>query len=529
VLIDPGTQWPPPGHWTLRTRWQAWRALWSGDPHQLKQHMRHVAPNGYWQRRNDKPGGREMHLPVASDIARTAGELVAGDTPAMEWTNPNETKAWDLLSQELGWSNSLIEAAETAAAVGGAFLRPAWDVDIADHALSTVVAADEALPTFRFGQLQSVTFVEHLSAPAGWKATRDGEVWRHLEHHEPGQIRHELWLGDTGEVGRPIPLADHPDTAFFEPVIDTTSIRPRGILVEYFPNDLPNPLSHLPVGRSDFQGIETELDAIDEVWDSWMRDIRLAKARLLVPDEYLSPVSAKTGVVRSLFNFGRGNAAKEFDEDAEVFRPINMDIGTAEHPTKIEAVQFQIRAAEHAATIEALLEQAVARAGYSPQTMGMNVDGQLSGTAMRRREQRSYRTQGRKRRYMRPAVERYAETLMLINASVFSTPKPTARPELAWRETDQADPVETANVIKTLRDAQALSTEIAVRAQHPEWDDAQVAEEVARIKDDQPAPVLTGFEHDPPHDPNDTSDPAAPGFIVPPGVPKPKPPTPPGA
>jgi hypothetical protein len=276
VLIEPGSQWPPPGHERLRTRWQSWRAWWTGDPDELRKYAPLTCRGGIWDRRAKKGGGREIHIPLAGDIARTSAEFVAGDTPAMEWegdTAATLQTEWDALSQRIGWANKLLECAEAASPLGGAFLRPAWDDDTADHPLLTIVPADQALPEFRFDMLHEVTFVRELPAPAGWKAIKNGEVWRHLEHHEPGLIRHELWLGDASNVGRPLPLTEHPQTRELQGEINTTGIRPRGILVEYVPNVLPNALvTELPVGRSDLQGVETLLDAA-------RRGVRLVDAR----------------------------------------------------------------------------------------------------------------------------------------------------------------------------------------------------------------------------------------------------------
>lgn len=502
MLIESSSVWPPQGHWSMRTRWLSWWAWWGGDTQQLKTHTTCTAPGGYWARRQAKPGSREIHLPLAGDIARTSAELVAGDTPTMTFEDDDlAQKAWDDISQRLGWSNSLLEAAETASALGGVYLRPAWDETLAKHPLLTVVRADEALPEFKFGILRSVTFVQELAPRAGWKTQRgDAEVWRHLEHHEPGQIRNELWLGTSTSVGRPLPLAEHPVTAEFPGVIDTSAIRPDGLLVDYIPNDLPQPLDRLPLGRSDYQGVETLLDALDEAWDSWMRDIRLGKARILASKEMLNPVTV-TQSRRNFFGTEKTTPAKVFDEDAEVFTALDIPAEDGGKVTPITSIQFAIRYQEHQATCAELVEQITSRAGYSPQTMGMHVDGQLSGTAMRRREQRSYRTRDRKRRYARPALERCSETLMLINQNKFAGPKPKATPTLGWRETDQADPQETAATIELLRRAQVLSTEIAVQMAHPEWDPDQVKEEVGRLATEQQAltaPPLTGFEPTPP-------------------------------
>lgn len=511
MLINPGTLWPPPGHETMRYRWNSWAAWWSGDLNRLKQHAPATAPGGYWARRATKPGSREIHVPLAADLARTSAELVAGDTPAMNWgdTKKDETSKavqteWDALAQNIGWASSLLEAAEVAAATGGVYLRPAWDDQLAEHPLLTIVRADEALPEFRFGILRSVTFVQELPAPDDWVQLEKAEVWRWLEHHEPGQIRHELWLGNAASVGALRPLADHPATANLLSVINTTSVRPKGILAEYIPNDLPQPLDRLPLGRSDFQGVESLLDALDEVFDSWMRDIQLGKARILASKEAMNPVSqAASEGGRGLFK-RRGNttAAKAFDTDAEVFEW--MDIpgeDSSGKPMPFTQVQFDIRYEEHEKSALALIEQIVSRAGYSPQTFGLNVDGQLSGTAMRRRDHRSHKTKDRKRRYARPALERCAETLMLINAAKFRKPKPTDRPTLEWRETDQADPLENAQVIELLTRARRLSLEVGVAMAHPEWDGDQVEEEVKRLQAEQKAEAaaspMSGFEPGP--------------------------------
>lgn len=503
MLIEPNGVWPPLAHHRMRYRWESWAAWWSGDLLRLRIAAERTAPGGYWWRRRDKPEASQYHLPLAADIARTSAELVAGDTPDLDWDDDATTTAWDDMAQALGWANRLLEGFEMGAALGGFYLRPQWDISLAPHPLLTVVRADEALPTFRFGQLSSVTFVTEVERPLGWKALSDAERWRWLEHHEDGQIRHELWRGSIGSIGTLFPLTECEATADLVPVVDTRFVRPKGILCDYIPNDLPQPLDVLPLGRSALQGCETLLDALDEAFDSWMRDIRLGKARLAVSNEALNPVSqeaVRRGIGRLFGRSDGSGPAKAFDQDAEVFMPLEMPAEQDGKAAPITPIQFAIRFAEHQATCEFLVEQIVSRAGYAPQTFGINVDGQLSGTAMRRREQRSYRTQGRQRRYARAAMERQAETLMLINKGVFEGPTPTGRPTLQWQEADQSDPVETAQTIEILRRSETMSAEIAVAMAHPEWDEDAVDEEVARIKDEFPAapPPMTGVEPMPP-------------------------------
>lgn len=489
MLIEQGSTWPPPTSYydTLRHRWESWAAWWSGDLDQLRATAKTCAPGGYWSRHADKqdPGQRQMHMPLAADIARTSAELIFGDSPRLDWGKgaTKVTDTWETLADEIGWTNSLLEGAETAAALGGVYLRPLWDQNLAPHPMLTMVRDDDAIPIFRFGKLAAVTFVTILNDDPH-------NTLRWLEHHEPGQIRHELWEGSANNVGRAVPLTDHPVTAGLdgEP-IDTSPIRGNELLVEYVPNDLPNPLVHTPHGRSDLQGTETLLDALDEVWDSWIRDIRLGKGRIITPADYLDPVgTGARGVASQLFDkFKRSGNAKAFDLDAEAFSPLpNMPGDDPTKPATITIAQFALRVKEHADTAYALVDEIVSRAGYAPQTFGRHVEGQVSGTSHRLRERRSNGTQGRKRQYWKPGVRRSAETLMLINAHVFNGPKPTDRPGLDW-PVDQADPKESAETINLLAQANAISTEIKVRMAHPEWDKKAVDDEVKRIKEEQPA------------------------------------------
>ncbi|WP_372659906.1 phage portal protein [Amycolatopsis kentuckyensis] len=498
MLIAEGSAWPPPQNYydTMRHRWESWSAWWSGDLHRLRTTAAHTAPGGYWARHAAKSGKgeiRQMHMPLAADIARTSAELIFGDSPRLDWGDKSTavTDAWETMADEIGWTNTLLEGAETAAALGGVYLRPLWDQKLSDRPILTVVRDDDAIPVFRFGRLAEVTFVTVLNDDPH-------NTLRWLEHHEPGQIRHELWLGSSTNVGRAVPLTEHPVTAGLsgEPV-NTKAIRGSELLVDYVPNDLPQPLVHTPHGRSDLQGLETDLDALDEVWDSWIRDIRLGKGRILASAEMLEPVSTTGGVARQLFGkLVRGGREKGFDVDAEAFTPLpGMPGDDAGKPSPITVAQFALRVQEHADTANELVDNIVSRAGYAPQTFGRHVEGQLSGTAMSRRERRSNSTQGRKRQYWKPGTRRAAETLMLIRAHVFGGPKPDGRPALEW-PVDQADPKEAAETINLLAQAEAVSTEIKVKMAHPEWEQRDVDDEVKRIKAEKPAAPdpLTGGE-----------------------------------
>jgi hypothetical protein len=517
----------------------AQRAWWSGDHDQLRETSHGGGVSGrrtWWSRR--KPGqditqaAPNLHAGLAADIASTSADLLFGEPPDLLIPDVGLARAvqrqsaggpaegatpvvWDQAStldasqtvqaqdrleelvDQLGLHNRLLEAAEICAATGGVYLRPMWDKSYADHPLLTVVDVDRAIPDFRYGELSAVTFVDEVHA--------DGDtVWRHLERHEPGVILHGLYAGTKDTLGRQVALTDHPSTAGFMPEIpvpvEVTGGQP-GIMPRFVPNVLPNrKRRRYPIGRSDYAGSEGFLDALDEAWSSWMRDLRLGKARLLVPDEFLQPIGARHGSERTFGGYTRSGgpgSAYGFDLDTELMTGLNIaDLEKLSDP--IKAVQFAIRVAEHEQTVVALTEQIISTAGYSPQTFGLHIEGRAeSGTALRIREGKTWRTQGRKQRYWTPNLSDIAQTLLALDAhpDIFGRPTPVARPAVGWQELAD-DPTGTAAWVNTLATAQAASIETRVRLAQPGLDEDQVAQEVARIKNEagmglpDPAPGL---------------------------------------
>lgn len=462
----------------------------------------------------------KMHIPLASDIATTSADLLFGEPPVLvdpdddgpttvagktadkakpadkagnvaekkrgltrfgrrRPTKAKATATQDRLDDYLtgGLQAVLIEAAEIAAAFGGVYLRVGWDKDVADRPLFDAIPPDAACPEFRSGALVAVTFHREL-APAA-----DGGVWRHLERHEKGRIFHGLYRsGDSKTLGERRPLAAHPETEAFDAITDTADggveTGAIGLAVEYVPNMRPHRrLRGSMLGRSDFDGIESQMDALDESWTSWMRDLRLGKGRLLVPEQYLDDT-------------GRGEGAV-FDLEQEVYQPLNALTGPTEG-LAIEVVQFDIRVEQHERTCTSLIEQAVRGAGYSAQSFGMQGDGAMAtATEVSARASRSMMTRGKKINYMRPCVARLIRTALEIDVKHFGPDgvRPVL-PDVEWPDGVAVDPQTQAQTLAALKAADAASVRTRVEILHPDWDDTRVEEEAKAIREEgQPEPA----------------------------------------
>ena len=232
------------------------------------------------------------------------------------------------------------------------------------------------------------------------------------------------------------------------------------------------------------------MDALDETWSSWMRDIRLGVARILVAEEYLE---RGIGAGSSLREFAGQQAT--FNTDQEIFTPLKMAPGEREQGS-IEPVQFEIRTEGHQTTVMSLLEEIVGKAGYSPSTFRATDENTAeSGKALKIRERKSFRTTGRKERYFKPAVSDTLQIMLAIDQWIFgSQVDPTLRPRTVLSDPVSPDQLELAQVAQALHGAEAASIEVRVRMVHPDWSEDQVTAEVSRIKDESTmsVPVPTG-------------------------------------
>ena len=96
-------------------------------------------------------------MPIAGDLASTCSNLLFSQPPALKH---DATDVQDYLTGLIddGTHSTLIEAAETCAALGGVFLRVVWDTDIQDRPWIDLVPPDAAVPEFKYGRLVAVTF-----------------------------------------------------------------------------------------------------------------------------------------------------------------------------------------------------------------------------------------------------------------------------------------------------------------------------------------------------------------------------------
>ena len=332
-----------------------------------------------------------------------------------------------------------------------------------------------AVPTFTWGHLTSVIF---------WRVVgeKDGKIYRHLELHEPGYVSHGLYMGDGDDLGRIVPLDEMQATEGFASLVDDEGRIETGIDMldcVYIPNARPNrKWRNKPIierlGRSDLSGVEPLMDSLDEAYTSWMRDLRLGKGRIMIPQSYLDV-------------WGKGNGAS-FNLDREVFTELNSLGEGAGH---ITVSQFSIRYAEHLATCEQWWERIISSAGYSAQTFGFAGEMAMTATESNARERKSMITRAKKIRYWKMGLGRMAEIMLALDNAQFNHQSMVMKPEVEFPEFLQDMPQTRAQTAQALYAAQAASTDTLVRMVNPDWDDIRIKAEVELIQKEHAIPAVT--------------------------------------
>lgn len=504
-LPDSKSAWPPASE-TGRYGRMAVNSTWyGGDPSALanlyqggstgdkfrsglRYHIERIA-SWFWSTHDESAPDDKVHLPIAQDVATLSSEVLFGEEvrfevqPDPKWPvgpdglseeqrriiEQTQTRL-DVLLDGMDFQSTLLAAAETAAPLGSVGLRMAWDVRLGmTQPIISRVDADHVVTEYEFGILKAVTFWEIVA--------RDHDTLTyHLERHEPGRVLHGLYRGTSGNLGMMIPLTEHASTAPYADLVDEEGAIATGVdglLGESIPNMLPDPLDRgNEAGRSDYTpGVLSLFDAIDRTATSLMRDIADGRSRLLIADYMLQGRGVGKGV--------------EFNEDQHLFTRINRAPGEDGSDAPIDQVQFKIRVDEHLRTLDFLTRKVIESCGYNVDADTGEQGDAMTATEYSGRAKKTARTRDKKLRYWR-RVERLLETLLKVDATIFSsgiTPLPV---KMIVPDMMQPTTLELANTAKVLREAKAASTRVIVEMMGLVGED-MVDEEIAAILDESSA------------------------------------------
>jgi A118 family predicted phage portal protein len=488
VYIKEMMQWPP----LDQHRWKMIEhsAWYGGDPTVLAHVYNQMLATNitglpymlhhdlFWARqiKNDCEVG--LHVPIAGDIASLSADLLFSEPPTIKIAEAHEKKAsqsfkdaqegLNLMLDESGLFRKILECAETAAAMGGGYVKLAWDSDLSPYPIPVVEQIDNAIPVFKFGILIEVTF---------WKIIKQSgngdKVHRLFEtYHNDGSITYKLYYGTSDNLGKEVPVESIEEGKEYTDI--STAV--DDLLAVYIPNMLPNRMDRSScAGRSDYSGLEGMMDALDEAYSSWMRDITVAQGKILIPQQYLE----------------KSDSGFRYNVDKMVYA--KLDVDPVSEDGKITPIQFAIRAEEFSKTCLNLLDRIVSSAGYSPQSIGLNIEGSAqSGTALNVRERKSFITKNKKESYWEPTLKKLVKLMLILYKTELSGAiEVDVNITTSFSDSLSNDLSETSAALQQISQAMAASTETKVRMLHTDWSEDEVMAEVEKIINENGLAQLT--------------------------------------
>ena len=311
---------------------------------------------------------RVVHSGIPALISDTKSRLLMSGGVELICKNGEDE---DKKNTELLWNifvnnkaDTIIKESVACESWGSRFAwKLSYDKEVTEYPIITMYNPLEYETTYKCGRLQTIAFKNKM-----------GDYCLY-EIYGKGSINYKLFRENKyGKKPIEVPLS--------ELDLDLPDISWEG-------NEI---LANEKISKSDYKGLVSEFDALDETWSQLMDEIRLARSEVYVPDTLMT---SKT------FNKFRKNftvLGTDMDENAK---------------NEIKHVQPAIRTGEYVNAINTLISNMLTVVGLSPFTCGIDdsVGANSSGYSLEKREMSSLRT----REEMIKGWEEYLEeTLKLI-------------------------------------------------------------------------------------------------------------------
>lgn len=456
---------PPPG---VRRVWEE-KARWVAHRESDRDYL--AVSAGF-----DSARSRYHVDPLPDRISGAFASLVFGREPEVTPGNESDRAVLEDLVAENRLGQELQRAERVRSSEGEVWWRLHLDRRISERALLEWHSRLGVIPLFLGGRLKAVAFVSRLT-PGG---SEDGRVDRHFEVHDETDVTNVLFVGSNDTIGHPRPLTENPETAD---------------LVEAFAHGLPDiPAGWVPnrlgvertSGISDYAGIEDYFWDLNESLVTASRNASLtAKKRMLVPAAALD----EQGRLR--------------DEDVIVNEVLDAALGdSGGSGNAYRVLEYSFDAQALIFWQDSLARNALTRVGLIPQFVGVAVEGDglaLSGTALRVRLIPTVNAAADKGAEWDSTLPDVLALAQLLDAHPWdgepgqAWTRPDVEPALDRGHALPSDPNEEADRIALLRSAKVISLEEAVRELHPDWEEEQVLEEVARLEDETAASTPAVF------------------------------------
>jgi A118 family predicted phage portal protein len=198
----------------------------------------------------------------------------------------------------------------------------------------------------------------------------------HLWENDKYIIRNEVYESrNSEELGVKVPLKDFFPNLEEETVIENLK---RPLFVYFKPNTANNIDTSSPLGISVYANSLDTLHSLDIAFDSYQREFRLGKKRILVP----------ATAIKTVVDPQTGQMNRYFDANDEVYEAFNFD----QDSNEIKDISVELRVDEHIAAINSLLNILAMQIGFSAGSFTFDGQGVKTATEVVSENSKTFRT-----------------------------------------------------------------------------------------------------------------------------------------
>lgn len=261
---------------------------------------------------------------------------------------------------------------EYSFAMGGAVIKPYVKNE---KVMLSYVTADCFIPI----SWDNETINEGVFVSEFWK---ENKKYTHLEWHiwegEEYVIRNEVYESNNGnDLGVKVSLESYLPGIEAETRIAGLE---RPLFVYFKPNTANNIDTKSPLGISIYANALDTMRALDTAFDSFHREFRLGKKRIIVPSH----------MVKAVVDPQTGRTHRYFDANDEVYEAFNTQ-GSMDDD-KIVDINVELRVDEHVSAINALLNWFAVQIGFSAGTFTFDGTSMKTATEVISEQSKTFKT-----------------------------------------------------------------------------------------------------------------------------------------
>lgn len=315
--------------------------------------------------------------------------------------------------EENNFNVKMLEAIEQAAALGGEALKVWYEVkhdadgnEIPNSGRIKIgfCMSDQFIPTaWDNAEVSEGVFVQRIAKNGYYYTRLEWHNWEGLTY----VIRNELYKAEikpNGEESQDILGFRYPLSALYPYMAERTELPTfEKSLFSYFRTPTANNLDdNSPLGISIYGNAMDTLHAIDIAYDSFVREFRLGKKRIIVPAR----------MVKKVVDPATGKSVRYFDATDETYEALSTDDPDS---LKIQDNSVSLRIDEHVAGINALLNILCLQVGLSAGTFSFDAkNGLKTATEVVSENSKTYKTVKNFQNMIRPAICRLVDNIIAI-------------------------------------------------------------------------------------------------------------------